>query len=109
MTFHFRLLRRSLYDQVGSVEPWFTYAQDYDLCLKVSEVTLIYHLAKLLYYYRWHQSSVSCEKYLEQIRFSQQAVMNALKRRGPNQEIEVEVRLRPQFVLKRKYTKRTES
>lgn len=104
MTFHFRLLRRSLYDLVGGVDPWFTYAQDYDLCLKLSEVTQIYHLAKPLYYYRWHQKSVSCEQQLEQIKFSQQAVMNALNRRGLHHEIELEVRLSPQFVLKRKPT-----
>ena len=45
MTFHFRLIRRSVYDRVGGVDDSLASAEDYDLCLKLSEVTEIYHLA----------------------------------------------------------------
>jgi len=54
MTFHFRLIRRSVYDEVGGVDTSFMAAQDYDLCLKLSEVTEIKHLDKPLYLYRNH-------------------------------------------------------
>ena len=49
MTFHFRLLRRSVYEQVGGIDPTFTTSEDYDLCLRRSEVTDIYHLPQPLY------------------------------------------------------------
>lgn len=52
MTFHFRLIRRSVYDAVGGVDDSFVHGEDYDLCLKLSEVTEVYHIAKPLYYYR---------------------------------------------------------
>ena len=58
MTFHFRLMRRSVYDQGGGIDPTFAWAEDYDLCLKLSEVTNIYHLPKPLYYYRRHVGNI---------------------------------------------------
>lgn len=102
MTFHFRLLRRSVYQQVGGFDPAFVCAQDYALCLKVSEVTQVIQLEKPLYYYRWHNNSVSCQKQIEQIQWSQRAITNALSRRKLDDKLELEVRLRPQFLLKRK-------
>ena len=105
MTFYFRLLHRSVYEQVGGFDPAFVCAQDYDLCLKVSEVTQVVHIQKPLYYYRWHGNSVSCQKQLEQIQWSQRAIANALARRNLDDKLELEVRLRPQFLLKRKTVK----
>ncbi|NET51530.1 MAG: glycosyltransferase [Merismopedia sp. SIO2A8] len=102
MTFHFRLLRRSVYEQVEGFDPDFVCAQDYDLCLKISEVTQVAHIPKPLYFYRWHNNSVSCQRQLEQIHFSQRAIHNALKRRGLEDKLELEVQLRPQFLIKRK-------
>lgn len=81
MTFHFRLLRRSLYEQVGGVDPGFPYAEDYDLCLKLAEVTQVHHLQKPLYYYRIHSETISRRHRLEQIENSKMAVAHALKRR----------------------------
>jgi len=58
MTFHFRLIRRSLYAQVQaqilaqqkSPEGWaLDSVDDYDLCLRLSERSPVYHLAKPLY------------------------------------------------------------
>lgn len=45
MTFHFRLIRREVYEEVGGIDLDFPQAQDYDLCLKISEVTDISHLS----------------------------------------------------------------
>ncbi|MEO0853430.1 MAG: glycosyltransferase, partial [Cyanobacteria bacterium J06648_11] len=44
ITFHFRLLRRDVYEKVGGVRAEFVYAQDYDLCLRLSEETEVVHL-----------------------------------------------------------------
>ncbi len=42
MLFYFRLMRHSAYDPVGGIDATFDCAQDYDLCLKLSEVTEAY-------------------------------------------------------------------
>jgi glycosyltransferase involved in cell wall biosynthesis len=102
MTFHFRLMRRSLYDQVGGVAPQFIYAQDYDLCLKLSEVTDIHHLERPLYYYRNHAQSISQEKRVEQIGYAQQAINDAIVRRGLSDRYELDVQIIGQFALKQK-------
>ncbi len=82
MTFHFRLIRRGVFESVGGITQESGIAEDYDLCLRLSEVTQIYHLTKPLYYYRIHESQMSQEHYLIQMRDSEQAVNRALQRRG---------------------------
>jgi glycosyltransferase involved in cell wall biosynthesis len=59
MTFHFRLIRRTCYEQVGGIDPSFTTAEDYDLCLKLSEITDFYHLPRSLYFYRRHSGNAT--------------------------------------------------
>jgi glycosyltransferase involved in cell wall biosynthesis len=88
--FHFRLLHRSIYEQIGGFDSDFMYCQDYDLCLKVSEVTDIAQLHRPLYYYRHHTQSISCEKRVEQIFYGKQAIENALKRRNMTDTHELE-------------------
>jgi hypothetical protein len=102
MTFHFRLLRRSLYEQVGGVDCAFTAAMDYDLCLKLSEITQIHHLSEPLYFYRIHSQRISTERRMEQIECSVRAVKDALERRGLSQQFELEVEIRSRFNLKPK-------
>jgi glycosyltransferase involved in cell wall biosynthesis len=102
MIFHFRLMRRSVYDQVGGIDEAFMYCQDYDLCLKLSEVTEIYHHQKPLYYYRHHIKSISGEKRIEQILLSKQAIENALQRRGMTDEYELEFQIFARASLFRK-------
>jgi glycosyltransferase involved in cell wall biosynthesis len=82
LTFHFRLMRRSVYEAVGGVDPNFNYAEDYNLCLKLSEVTDIYHLKQPLYYYRKHPDSISYQFRSEQSQYTKAAIAQALKRRG---------------------------
>ncbi|NJP10602.1 MAG: glycosyltransferase [Leptolyngbyaceae cyanobacterium RU_5_1] len=103
MTFHFRLLRRSVYEQVGGVDTTFPYAHDYDLCLKISEVTTIYHLQQPLYYYRNHAQSISQAQRIKQTENSWRAVTNALERRGLSDRYAIAVEP-PQgrFILHRK-------
>jgi glycosyltransferase involved in cell wall biosynthesis len=82
MTFHFRLLRRSVFEQVGGINTSCSYAYDYDLCLRLSEATTVRRLRKPLYYYRRHGGTISAQKRHEQIRDSYQAILAALQRRG---------------------------
>jgi glycosyltransferase involved in cell wall biosynthesis len=91
MTFHFRLIRRSLYEQVGGVDVSFPCAMDYDLCLKLSEVTQICALEQPLYFYRDHSESISQRQYTQQLHHSQRAVRNALERRGLSNDYELVV------------------
>jgi GT2 family glycosyltransferase len=102
MLFHFRLMRRSVYDQVGGIDPTFDRAQDYDLCLKFSEVTDIYHLQNPLYLYRTHAQSVSQQQRVEQILWAKQAIENALHRRGMSDDYELNVQISAQYSVRRR-------
>jgi len=92
MTFHFRLVRRSAFEQAGGIDAEFEYIEDYDLCLRLSETTEIYHLPKPLYFYRLHAGNTSKDKQLEQVVLSHKAIANALQRRGLADTLQVEVR-----------------
>jgi glycosyltransferase involved in cell wall biosynthesis len=102
MAYHFRLIRRCVFDQVGGIDDSMAYVQDYDLCLRLSEVTKVWHLNKSLYYYRSHQSNISKQKQVEQIENSRKAIARALERRGLDQRYEIVVHNTSQFILRRK-------
>ncbi|HEY9630847.1 MAG TPA: glycosyltransferase [Coleofasciculaceae cyanobacterium] len=101
MTFHFRLLRRSVYDQVGGLNPLFERAEDYDLCLRLSEVTEVQHIEQPLYFYRQHSDNVT-KNQLEQVRWAHLASTHALKRRGLSDRYEIDLKLTSRFILKQK-------
>jgi glycosyltransferase involved in cell wall biosynthesis len=100
MTFHFRLLRRSVYEQIGGLDANYERAEDYDLCLRLSEVTEIRQVPKSLYFYRQHGGNMTNDQ-LEQIRWSYQATVLALKRRGLNGQYTIDLQVMSQFVLRR--------
>jgi glycosyltransferase involved in cell wall biosynthesis len=102
MVFHFRLFRRSLHEQVGSIDVSIPYAVDYDLCLKLSEVGEIYALPVSLYRYRQHDDSISWGKRLEQIDCSRRSIEQALQRRGLSDRYEIQVELVGRFQLRSK-------
>ncbi|AFZ24155.1 filamentous hemagglutinin family N-terminal domain protein [Cylindrospermum stagnale PCC 7417] len=81
MTFHFRLIRREVFDLVGGINESLKIAEDYDLCLRLSEVAQVQHIFKPLYYYRTHPESISRQRQQEQIRQSHQIITKAQKRR----------------------------
>ncbi|MBD2072823.1 CHAT domain-containing protein [Phormidium sp. FACHB-592] len=103
MTFQFRLMRRSIFDQVGGINGASDYAEDYDLCLRLSEVTEIHRVREPLYYYRNHAGSASQQYRLEQVLRSKAAIAQALKRRGLADQLAIEVQLpEGHFFLRRK-------
>ncbi|MBW4510873.1 MAG: CHAT domain-containing protein [Scytonematopsis contorta HA4267-MV1] len=108
MTFHFRLIRRSVYDQVGGINPIFDCAYDYDLCLRLSEVTQVRHIHKPLYFYRNHSHNVSKLKKDKQILHSQQVIAQALQRRGLAEQWQISVELpEERFILSRRKDAKT--
>ncbi|MBE8986051.1 CHAT domain-containing protein [Nostoc sp. LEGE 12450] len=104
MTFHFRLMRRSVYDRVGGVNASFTgAAYDYDLCLRLSEVAQVRRVQEPLYLYRNHSQSISVTRKTEQILWSQKAIAQALWRRGLAEKLQIDVELpESRFILRRK-------
>lgn len=104
ITFHFRLLRCSAYEPTGGVDCSLSCAMDYDLCLKLSEITEIYHLQEPLYFYRIHSQRISSQRRIEQIECSLRAVTHALERRGFNEQFDLEVDIKSTVRLKPKLT-----
>jgi GT2 family glycosyltransferase len=102
MTFHFRLMRKELFDRVGRLDPNMIHAEDYDLCLKLSEITEFRHVNRPLYAYRVHADSISQERRLQQIYASRDAINAALRRRGMDATHELQVQIVGRFQVRRK-------
>lgn len=82
MTFHFRLFSRQIFERAGGIDPDLEIAIDYDLCLRISELGQIRHLAEPLYFYRLHAQQLSSRHRARQIAASATAIRAALRRRG---------------------------
>ena len=93
MTFHFRLIHRSCFEQIGGIDPRSGLVPDYDLCLRLSEVCQIHHHPHSLYHYRIHPDSMSHQRQRETIADSQAAVERALHRRGLSDRYQLNVQL----------------
>ncbi|MBD2335443.1 CHAT domain-containing protein [Calothrix sp. FACHB-156] len=93
MTFQFRLIRRSIYDLVDGFNGSPNYAEDYDLCLRLSEVTQVAHIQQPLYYYRHHAGNITKQAQLELLLCSQQVITQALQRRGLADKYQIDVEL----------------
>jgi glycosyltransferase involved in cell wall biosynthesis len=102
MTFHFRLMRKEVFVQAGGIDSESGLAQDYDLCLRLSEITQVHHLSRPLYYHRKHSGCISSQKRVELIYNSQEAIKRALQRRGMASEYEIDVEIIGRYHLKRK-------
>jgi len=101
MTFHFRLIRMEVFAQVGGFDETYPLAMDYDLCLRIAEVTEVKHLSAPLYRYRVHRDSLSYQNRLEQIRCSHAAVVAAMKRRGLDREYECQLEVRSRHIIRK--------
>ncbi len=102
MTFHFRLIRREAFESAGGIDTSFNYAEDYDLCLRLSEVAEVVHLAEDHYAYRVHGDSISQGMRLGQIEGSATAVRKALRRRGLEDRYALDVELVPRFHIRKR-------
>jgi GT2 family glycosyltransferase len=102
MTFHFRLIRRESFERAGGIDPYFEAAIDYDLCLRLSEITQIKHLKVPLYEYRIHPQSMSHQNRSRQVQYAKTAVERAITRRGLSQTYRLDVSVDAAFTLHRK-------
>lgn len=102
MTFHFRLVRKSIYQEVGGFDLNFDRIEDYELCLRLSEITEIGKIDQFLYQYRHHPDSLKSMARLEIILLAKKVIELALKRRGFEETLGVQVEYNPQFSLVRK-------
>lgn len=95
----FRLIRRSTYNEVGGINNRLPYCQDYDLILKLSEVSKLLHINELLFHQRKRERDISYEKQIERIFWAREIAAQALRRRGMAQEYELEAELLPKYYL----------
>jgi glycosyltransferase involved in cell wall biosynthesis len=109
ITFHFRLIRRTVFEQAEGIDMSFACTIDYDLCLRLSEITQTHQLKQPPYFYRTHAQSISRQQQLEQIHCAKRAIDRALKRRGLGDRYELELTIvntqnqhQGQFRLRRK-------
>jgi glycosyltransferase involved in cell wall biosynthesis len=102
MTFHFRLIRRDCFKQAVGINPSFEAAIDFDLCLRLAEVTTITHLQVPLYEYRVHPQSMSSQGRYRQVQSAKAAVEQALVRRGLDKTYRLEVGADTEFILRKR-------
>lgn len=94
---HFLVVRRTLINRIGGFRSKYDGAQDYDLLLRLTELSKnITHIPKILYHWRLADGStaksVGEKSYADNA--GQQALRDAVKRRNINAEV-VEIKDRP--------------
>lgn len=89
---HLCVLKKSLLDQVGLLNPEYNGSQDYDLVLRCVEKTKhIYHIPKVLYHWRIHPTSVNGEIDFKSNAYEsgRKAILAHYKRVGIEADVEV--------------------
>lgn len=90
---HFTTVRREIVERAGRFRPEFDGAQDYDLFLRVSELTnRIRHLPRILYHWRRSETSTSdnIRRKPQALEAGRRAVENHLQRRGERGHVTVD-------------------
>jgi GT2 family glycosyltransferase len=90
---HFTTIRRAIVERAGRFRPEFDGAQDYDLFLRVSELTTrIHHLPRILYHWRRSETSTSdnIRRKPQALEAGRRAVENHLVRRGERGHVTVD-------------------
>jgi glycosyltransferase involved in cell wall biosynthesis len=85
---HLKVIRRSVYLEVGGCDGQFSGVQDWDLALKIAEKHCLHYLAAPLYKHRVHSQSVTRSDMTAQFRKTNQVRRNYFERwlRPKNQE-----------------------
>jgi hypothetical protein len=109
MTYHFRLLRATTLRAAGGIRTRFEQCADYDLALRVSEITDVAHVARPLYFHRRHRDSVSWRQQREQREAAARAIGEALDRRGLSPAWRLEVSEAGVFTLVSRRPRRSPS
>ena len=99
MTFHFRLIRHSVYILSGGFNPRFNLIEDYELCLRLSEITQIKKIEKFLYQYRVHPESQTRTKGLKMIYLCKKAMQKALERQNLDKVYKARIEFNPSYWL----------
>ncbi len=89
-TCHLSVYRKKLVDELGGFRSAFDGAQDYDLCLRITERTkAIYHIPKILYHWRTISSSTAANPLSKQYAYEagRKAVEEHLSRTGLNHPV----------------------
>lgn len=86
---HFRLFRARDWHRTAGFDTKLLNAVDYDMYLKLSEVTEVVHKKKIVYQYRLTDSSTSVKDKGAQTRNNQRVVESALERMGLSHDWEV--------------------
>lgn len=102
ISFHFRLFKKKDYSKIPNLNSRIESAIDYDLFMKLSEVTNFIHLPKPLYFYRKHSSNISSMTSLSNAYYSELVIKDAIERRGLSNEFKLEVRADIKYVLLKK-------
>jgi GT2 family glycosyltransferase len=90
---HFTTVRREIVERAGRFRPEFDGAQDYDLFLRISELTTrIHHLPRILYHWRRSETSTSdnIRRKPQALEAGRRAVENHLVRRGERGHVTVD-------------------
>ncbi len=90
---HFTTVRREIIEKAGRFRPEFDGAQDYDLFLRVSELTTrIHHLPRILYHWRRSETSTSdnIRRKPQALEAGRHAIESHLERRGERGHVAVD-------------------
>jgi len=75
-------MRKSVFNEVGGYCEDFVLAQDYDLWLRIAEKSKVANIPEVLYTYRKVKSGISCQRYVERLKYKELAVARACNRRN---------------------------
>ncbi len=87
---HFAVVRRSIIEHIGGFREGFDGSQDYDLILRITEVTQkIRRIPKVLYHWRASSSSVASDMTIKPYAYpaAKRALTEHLKKRGSTAEV----------------------
>ena len=88
-TFHLRVIRRGYYKMSGGYNEKLEYTGDYDLSMKLAELSLPTYVPQALYNYRIHRNNTSSKKQLNTIEEAFSVASKALYRRKQQHLLEL--------------------